>query len=89
MRRAGILLGVSETTESLTDAERLALEWYRAGDPRTVAIAEELRASLARRYLLVRMTPPGGVLYAISPRGLRALRAPQRAGSATVTTPSR
>lgn len=64
-----------EMTEPLTDAERQALEWYRDGDLRTVAVGEELRASLVQRYLLIRMTSPGGVLHAISPHGLRALRA--------------
>jgi hypothetical protein len=66
---------VGETIRLLTDAERRALAWYRDGDPRTVAVDEELRASLVRRYFLIRMTPPGGELHAISPRGLRALRA--------------
>jgi hypothetical protein len=62
-------------TEPLTDAERRALEWLRDGDVRAASLDDALRASLERRYLLIRMTPPGGVLYAISPRGLRALRA--------------
>jgi hypothetical protein len=67
-------LRVGDTIRLLTDAERQALEWFRDRDPRAAAVAEELLAALVERYLLIRMTPPGGDLYAISPRGLRALR---------------
>jgi hypothetical protein len=63
--------------EPLTDAERQALRWHREGDPRAADTDAELRASLERRYLLIRITlKGGGVLHAISRRGRRALAAP-------------
>jgi hypothetical protein len=61
--------------DPLTAEDRRALEWYRDGDMQATSIGAALRASLERRYLLIRMTPPGGELHAISPRGLRALGA--------------
>ena len=63
-------------TEPLTDAERRALRWYREGDMRAAGVDAELRASLERRYLLIRVALKGdGVLYAISRRGRRVLAA--------------
>jgi hypothetical protein len=67
---------MNRPTEPLTDDERQALEWYRAADRRATAVPDRVRAALVRRYLLIRLTPPGGPLYAIGPRGMRALGAP-------------
>lgn len=69
------MVGVGETIRLLTDAERQALEWFRDGDPRAASVGEHLLAALVERYLLIRLTPPGGVLHAIGPRGRKALRA--------------
>jgi hypothetical protein len=66
---------MNTTTVPLTDAERLVLGWYRDGDPRAEGVPEKLRDSLVDRRLLIRLAPPGGPLFALSPRARRALDA--------------
>jgi hypothetical protein len=60
--------------DPLTAEDLQGLTWYRQGDLRAVGIDDALRASLERRRFLIRATLKGGeVLYALSPRGRRAL----------------